>query len=419
MKTLSNRRMLWLLAVSMVLVCQGPTDPRPLAQLRELTPEEIQLAQSSDRFGLKLFREIVRQEPDQNVFISPLSVSMALGMTANGAAGATLDSMRATLELGDLTEEESNAAYQSLIALLTQADPQVQFDVANSIWYRQEWTFKEDFYQRCRDYFDSVVQGLNFSDPASADIINGWVKENTQGKIEEIVDKPIDPAIVMFLINAIYFNGTWTYEFDPQDTKDDQFTQADGTQASCRMMEQEADLPYMANDLFQAADLPYGDGLFSMTVLLPQPGVPVDSLISELTPENWQDWIGSLDTTGLKVQLPKFTLEYKLTANAVLKKLGMGIALNDPPGQADFSRLGQLGGYTWIDQVIHKTFVEVNEEGTEAAAATLVEIHIISAVGGGVPRLFRIDRPFIFVIRERTSGAMLFMGKIVEPLWEE
>ncbi|MCH7520435.1 MAG: serpin family protein [Candidatus Marinimicrobia bacterium] len=327
--------------------------------------------------------------------------------------------MRATLELTGLTEEESNAAYQSLMALLTQADPQVQFDVANSIWYRQEWTFKEDFYQRCRDYFDAVVQGLNFGDLASADIINGWVQENTQDKINEIVDKPIDPAIVMFLINAIYFKGTWTYEFDPQDTKDDQFTLADGTQASCRMMEQEADLPYMANDLFQAADLPYGDGLFSMTVLLPQPGVPLDSLISELTPENWQDWIGSLDTTGLKVQLPKFTLEYKLKANAVLKKLGMGIALNDPPGQADFSRLGQLGGYTWIDKVIHKTFVEVNEEGTEAAAATLVEIHTKSAGGGGVPRLFRIDRPFIFVIRERTSGAMLFMGKIVEPLWEE
>jgi len=403
---------LFLFAVSFILSgCEEVTAPGKTVPELNLTARQLQLTQSADRFGLKLFREVVRQEPDKNIFISPLSVSMALGMTANGAANATLDSMRAVLELDGLTEEESNAAYQSLMALLTQADPQVQFDVANSIWYRSGLTFKEDFYQRCRDYFDAVVQGLDFSQDAAADTMNAWVDEHTQGKIEEIVDKPIDPNTVMFLINAIYFKGIWTYEFDPQDTKDDQFTLPGGTQTPCKMMQQETDLPYMANDLFQAADLPYGDGLFSMTVLLPQPGLSVDSIISELTPENWSTWIGSLDTMGIHLQLPKFTLEYELQMKNVLTALGMGVAFTDA---ADLTRMYGPGGL-FISKVKHKTFVDVNEEGTEAAAVTSVEIGRVSMPA---TIAFRIDRPFIFVIRERSSGAMLFMGKIVAPVWE-
>ncbi len=392
----------------------GPSGADYSVLPRALTPEEIELAQSSDRFGLKLFRDVVRQDANKNVFISPLSVSMALGMTANGAAGTTLDAMRATLELSGLTEPESNAAYNSLIQLLLEADPKVQFDLANSIWYRDIWTFNSDFLKRCRDYFEAVVQGLDFSDPAAADIINAWVNENTQGKIKEIVDKPIDPLTAMFLINALYFKGTWTYEFDPEDTQDDEFHLLDGLTLPCRMMEQRSKYPYLVTDQFQAVDLPYSDGLFSMTILLPQPDVHVDSLIAQFTLENWQLWINSLAPDSGNIQLPKFTLEYELKMNDVLKTLGMGIAFD--PG-ADFSRMFQGGG-VWIDKVKHKTFVQVDEEGTEAAAVTVV---IMIRSGSGSPTGFtmRIDRPFVFVIRERTSGALLFMGKIAEPVWEE
>ena len=398
--------------------CSGPTEsdePDHSVLPRALTAEEIELAASADRFGLKLFREVVRQQPDSNIFISPLSVSMALGMTANGAAGSTLDSMRATLELAGLTEAESNAAYQSLIELLTQADPKVQFDIANSIWHRDTWTFKDDFYQRCREYFDAVVQGLDFYDPTAADTINAWVNENTQGKIEEIVVKPIDPAIVMFLINAIYFKGTWTYEFDPEETVDDEFTTADGSKVPCRMMNQETDLVYLETDHFQAVDLPYGDGLFSMTVLLPKTNVPVDNLVAMFTPENWSLWIDSLDSAAVLLELPKFTLGYELEMKKVLSALGMGIAFGE--GFVDFSRMIEPAGLIWIDKVKHKTFVQVDEEGTEAAAVTSVVMVWESA--GPSSTLMRVDRPFVFVIRERTSGALLFMGKIVEPVWEE
>ena len=394
--------------------CSSPTEPAEVTLGRNLTATEAQLAASADLFGLKLFREIVRQEPDQNIFISPLSVSMALGMTANGAAGATLDSMRATLELTGLTESESNAAYRSLMALLTQADPEVTFDVANSIWYRQGSTVVEDFLQRCRTIFGAQVEELDFSAPDAADIINGWVSDNTQNKIKEIVDKPIDPSIVMFLINAIYFKGTWTYEFDSTRTQNDWFNRSDGSQVVCRMMRQRAEFRYLATEQFQLVDLPYGDGLFVMSVLLPRPAVAVDDLVAQMTPENWQGWIAGMAPDSGDIHLPKFKLEYELTMNDVLKALGMSSAFSPA---ADFSRMVPGGGI-WIDEVKHKTFVQVDEEGTEAAAVTVVTTRISA---GPVPTGFymRVERPFVFVIRERTSGNLLFMGRIVEPVWEK
>ncbi|MFB0516913.1 MAG: serpin family protein [Candidatus Neomarinimicrobiota bacterium] len=419
---MTRYRLITVLAIPALLglTCQRmPTEPQPSVLPRALTPEEVQLVESSDRFGLKLFREVVCQDAGKNIFISPLSVSMALGMTANGAADSTLAAMRATLDLSDMTEEESNAAYQSLIELLTDADPKVQFDIANSIWYRNIWTFNEDFLVRCRDYFEAVVQGLDFSDPAAADVINAWVKENTNGKIEEIVDKPIDPLTAMFLINALYFKGTWTYEFDPEDTKADEFTRWDGSKVVCRMMSQETDLLYYSNDEFQMVDLPYGDGLFSMTVLLPKPDVHVDSLIAYITPDDWQSWISALDTHAVQLELPKLKLKYDLLMNSILQALGMGVAFD--MCQADFSRMLVEGaaypGNLYIEKVKHKTFVQVDEEGTEAAAVTMVEMGFTSIGPSSI--LVRVDRPFVFVIRERTSGALLFMGKIVEPEWEE
>ncbi len=379
---------------------------------RALTAEEIELAGSANIFGLKLFQEVVRQQPDSNIFISPLSVSMALGMTANGAAGAPLDAMRSTLELDGLTEEESNAAYQSLIELLTQADPQVQFDLANSVWYRLGLTLKEDFCERCRVYFDALVRDLDFGSSGAADTMNAWVSENTQGTIEEIVDKPISPSTFMFLINTIYFKGTWVFEFDPNKTHDSTFTLLDGSLVNCRMMEQRSEFPYLENDQFQAVDLPYGDGIFSMTVLLPKQGVHIDTLIASLTRENWEQWISSMAPDSVNVWLPKFKLEYGQTLNDVLEALGMGVAFGDG---ADFSRMISGGECAWIDSVKHKTFVQVDEEGTEAAAATVV----IMGWGGPASINLRIDRPFMLAIRERSSGTSLFMGKIVEPVWEE
>lgn len=377
---------------------------------RELTFAEKSLVVSGNEFGFKLFKEIVREEKDSNVFISPLSVSMALGMTYNGANGETQTAMQNALELSGLTIQEVNESYQSLIELLTGLDPKVQFQIANSIWYHQDRNFEKEFMNLCEKYFDTLVTGLDFGHPDAAATINAWVEENTDGKIKEIVDDPIGGAIVMFLINAIYFKGTWTYQFDKDLTKDDEFTLPDGTKKPCKMMVQEGDFQYLWNAGFEAIDLPYGDGKFSMTVLLPHPEADIDSLITELSPENWDKWMNNLSERSVKLFLPRFKLECEFGLNQALKAMGMEIAFD--PYRADFTRMCKPGGI-WIDTVKHKTYVEVNEEGTEAAAVTSVVMQEISC---GLS--MRVDRPFVFVIRENKSQNLLFMGKIIEPIFE-
>ncbi|MCK4224603.1 MAG: serpin family protein [candidate division Zixibacteria bacterium] len=378
----------------------------------ELTPAQRTLIQSDNKFGLKLFREIIKEEKDSNVFISPLSVSMALGMTYNGANGETQEAMQEVLELNDLTIQEVNESYKSLIELLRGLDPKVQFQIANSIWYRQNIPVREEFIDLCNKYFDALVSGLDFDDPAAVDTINAWVDENTNGKIEEIVDAPISDFTAMFLINAIYFKGTWTYQFDRASTKDTLFTLPDGTKKPCKMMEQRGLYNYFSNDDFEAVDLPYGDGDFSMTIFLPYRKTNIDSLIAKFNQENLNHWLSSFLSDSGDIYIPKFTLEYELKLNDALKALGMSIAFD--PERADFSKMYEIVS-VWIDEVKHKTFVEVNEEGTEAAAATAVEM---SYGPGPLGFWMRVDRPFVFMIRENKSQTILFIGKIVEPTLE-
>ena len=410
---LKNTKALLVLLVGLALL---QCSKNPVSTEDEIVPESNWyakgLVESDNRFGIKLFKEIVKEQGDTNIFVSPLSVSMALGMTYNGADGNTKEAMQRTLELSGLADEEINESYKNLTRLLTELDPTVQFQIANSIWYRLGATPLERFVNVCKTYFDALVRELDFSHPEAAKTINGWVRDNTNGRIEEAVDDPIDPATIMFLINAIYFKGAWTYRFDKDQTRKALFFLNDGGNKLCQMMEQRGLYRYHSTDDFQALDLPYGNGDFSMTIFLPHPGRNIDSLIERFDQESFDEWTASLSfpDDSFDIYIPKFNLEYGLKLNDALKALGMEIAFT--PG-ADFSRMYQ--GSVWIDKVIHKTFVEVNEEGTEAAAIT-----VVSVTRSGTPSYdgFRADRPFVFVIRENQSGVMLFIGKIVEPIFE-
>ncbi|MBN2030304.1 serpin family protein [bacterium] len=382
----------------------------PDEPLRELTPFEKQLAESGNDFGLTLFQEIVQAEPDTNIFISPLSVAMALGMTYNGSAGTTEEAMRNTLGFGNLTDQEINESYSSLIALLTELDPEVIFEIANSIWYRDTFPVEESFIDINKAYFDAEVSDLDFSSPSAPDVINNWVGQKTHGKIEEIINQ-IDPLVVMYLINAIYFNGTWQFEFDEEETQDDVFNRPDHSQVACRMMEQENDFDYFENADFQAVDLPYGNGQFSMTIFLPKSGQSVDDLIAELSWAKWITWMNQFRRTRGSLYLPKFTIEYKALLNDCLSDMGMGVAFD--PEHADFTKINRNGDL-YISKVLHKTYVEVDEEGTEASAVTAVEISLTS-IGGSEGFVMRVDRPFFFVIREDHSQTLLFMGKVTDP----
>jgi serine protease inhibitor len=401
-----------LLFLSLVfLACERITSPltSKTKYVRALTPNETELVSADNRFGLKLYQQIVKSDSQENPFISPLSVSMALGMTLNGADGNTREAMESTLELQGLNQQQINEAYQSLIKLLLGLDPQVDFRIANSIWCRDDLTFEQEFIDLNKLYFNARVQGLDFLDPASKDVINQWVKDNTNGKIPQIIDQ-IDPVDIMFLINAIYFKGIWTYQFKEDLTHDDLFNLANGGQIYCRLMYQEGNFDYLDADKFQAIDLPYGDGDFRMAIFLPKSGVTVDSLILSLDNDLLNQWLQSFSVRKGIIEIPKFEQEYKIQLNEILTLLGMGIAFD--PYWADFTKLYAGPENAFISEVLHKTYLKVDEKGTEAAAATSVTISFTSV---GDEFYFKANRPFLFMIRENHSNTILFIGKMSAP----
>ncbi|MBN1163116.1 MAG: serpin family protein [Candidatus Krumholzibacteriota bacterium] len=383
---------------------------------RVLTGSENELVHSANGFGFDLFRAVSQEYPEENIFISPLSVSMALGMTYNGADGSTREAMESVLGLQGLSLEEINRSYQSLIELLGGLDETVEFSLANSIWYRRGFPVSAEFIDLNRTYFNALVRGIDFSDPQAVPTINGWVSDNTRGKIDKIISPPIKPSTMMYLINAIYFKGDWSRKFDPEDTRLAYFLKADNTTVEVPMMRQAQKdfFKYYGNDLFQAVDLPYGEGLYSMTLLLPQPGITTAELISWLEERNWDDMIGQMKIRDISLYMPRFKLRWGSSLNQALIALGMEVAFQ--PCEADFSKIADLSpNNLFISNVLHKTFIDVNEDGTEAAAVTLVEMEITSI---DPVKQIRIDRPFLFAIREDHSQTILFLGRIADPLGE-
>lgn len=390
----------------------SPPDPTP----GEMTVAEKSLLESTNRFGLKLFGKIADQhEPEDNIFISPLSVSFALGMCYNGGANETRDAIASTLELSGLTVEEVNQSYRNVINLLTQLDPAVVFNIANSIWYRMGFPVSPDFIDLNHTYFDAETRELDFNQPWAADTINHWVDVHTEGKITEIIKSPISSAMVMFLINALYFNGSWTLPFDTAATNDFPFYRADGSTVMRPLMWTDTVLMYFENDLFQAVDLPYGDEKFSMAVLLPKESYTADDIIAQLNDQTWPLWVGSFAEAETELYLPRFKFAYEITLNEMLMAMGMEIAF-DPFG-ADFSNMvtdmSLLPGNLFVSFVRHKTFVQVDEKGTEAAAVTAVGMGVTS-----MEPMMVVNHPFLFVIHEHETGAILFMGKVADPVWE-
>lgn len=378
-----------------------------------LNTAEKKVSGAADKFGIKLLKKINEQEDaGRNIFISPLSVSYALGMALNGASGSTYDDMKSTLELNGLTEHEINEAYKELSSYLVNRDSKVKLNIANSIWYKQEFPVEQEFIITNRDYFSAEVTGMDFTNPGCVKIINDWINDETSGLIKDVLDE-IPADAVMYLINAIYFKGSWKYEFPKEGTAKDIFYLEDNSTVQCSLMSQNNKLEYFENDHFQAVRLPYGDGSYYMTVLLPKVNNDVNDIISLFSVNNLNSWNNSFTVKEGNLWLPKFKMEYKLTMNDVLSSLGMGIAFSD---NADFTRINKEGGLL-ISRVLHKTFADINEEGTEAAAVTVVEIKTTSTGSGDDNNIFnmKVNRPFVFTITEKESGSMLFAGKVVKP----
>jgi serpin B len=403
-------------AILLVLIlsvggCSRDVAPVPEPADIVMTPKSLQLVKADNAFTFSLFNKIPISS-GKNVMVSPLSISLALSMTLNGADGTTKTDMINTLGFNDLSVDEINQVYLDLVTALKKADQNVVMNVANSIWIKKDFTVLESFITTNQKYFDARVERLDFNASAAAlNTINSWVNEKTNAKIPKIIDK-IDPDEVMFLINAIYFNGKWQVQFEKSQTQNESFTLGTGASVSVPLMKLKEKFGYSEQSGYEALKMPYGRGKFGMVILLPDAGKTPDQIMAQMTPAGWETLKASLvANTKVDVWMPRFKFTWESDLKEILSSLGMAVAFSDI--QANFSKINSTE-QLFITKVKHKTFVEVDEEGTEAAAATSVGIGVTS-VGPGGPE-FHAIRPFLFFITEEDTGAILFAGKVENPL---
>jgi serpin B len=359
---------------------------------------------ATNDFGFSLLRAVAGEG---NTFVSPTSVALALGMTMNGAEGETLNAMLKSLgHKGNL--QQANDGYRHLSGLLQSQDSRSQLLVANSLWARMGVTFKQDFLTRAQQVFGADVRNVDFTSPTAPTEINRWVAEKTNGKIDSIIDQ-IPENAALYLVNAIYFHGQWKSPFDPKLTQPGDFRISGDKAVKAQMMSQLTSTTYVSNEDVIGASLPYGDERLVMDVLVPAEGKSLDHLLSRLSSERFLAWMASGKRIEVSLTMPKFRVEWKAQLKAPLIQMGMGLAFD--PDKAQFGGMKQ-DARLFIQSVIHKTYVEVNEQGTEAAGATGVEVGVTS-----VPErvTLRLDRPFVYIIRDTQTGVVLFAGVLTNP----
>ena len=391
--------------------------PAAAVPRRDLTSAEQQAVRASNRFAFDLFRTVGGESDrrGRNLVVSPYSGTAALGMLLNGAAGGTLAGMQQALGLDGQSVAASDATFHTLTAYLLGADPAVTVRTANSVWVRTGFPIRPEFAAAIRSNFDADARTVTFGTADASAAVNAWASDKTGGLVPKVFDpgQP-DAQTVTLLVNALYFKGSWTQKFDAAQTAPRPFTLGDGTVAQVATMSQ-ADAPVRlgtGGDV-QVGELAYGGGAYAMTILLPASGSDPDALARTLTAARWDSLVATLHDARRTVSLPKFTLSGATLWNGALAQLGMADAFR--PGVADFSALSPAclpagRADCHVSFVKQNVYMRVDEEGTVAAAVTSVGVGVMSA-----PLPFVVDRPFLFAIRERASGAILFLGRVSDP----
>lgn len=404
----------YLILLIAVMLFSAGCEKEPQAQIKDPVPLKLptkasEIITRSNGFGIDLFR-MVSQAEDKNLMLSPLSASTALTLLLNGCNNDTYDQIRLMLGFEDQTTGEINATYRSLVEQLLNVDPEVKLALANAVFYRNSFQVHQTYFDTMDLIFDAHIEALDFGSPAALNTINGWAKGNTFGKIEKVLDE-ISPDAVMFLMNALYFKGTWTFQFDKDLTAPGSFYPDNGSTVEVDMMRGTMNARVFSESGYTVLEMTYGRQNFSMIVIVPTGTLA--EFMQDFTGEKYDHITSMLDgitsPPEYEVVMPKFKFDYEKVLNDQLRAMGMEEAFD--PIMADLSGISDQS--IFVSFVKQNTFVEVNEEGTEAAAVTTIGIELTSAG----PELFTVDKPFIFAIRERTSNTLLFIGKVQLPEW--
>ncbi|MFZ5825213.1 MAG: serpin family protein [Bacillota bacterium] len=386
----------------LLMILAGCGGARPADQPAPAEKVDDRVAAASSRFGIDLLKQVYKGE---NAFLSPTSASLVLSLTAAGAGGETQAQMTRTLGFREISMSEIHKANGQLQSILTNPDPKVEVSLANAVWYRTGLKVAPAFADTAKQHYGAAIDSAEFGDPSAVKKINDWTAKATKQKIKELLASTT-PSDVMILVNALYFKGEWTHAFDPKLTREGAFTKLDSTQKQVPFMHREGEFGALEADGFRAVRLPYGKERVSMYVFVPD---DLPAFVAGLTPERWEQYMQSFKPRQGLVSLPKVKLEATHKLNEPLQNLGMELAFD--MGQADFSGLFE-GGRSGIGiaLVLQKTFLEINEQGTEAAAATAVVLRESASEPLAVA-----DRPFLIAIRDDQTGTLLFIGTIVEP----
>lgn len=382
-------------------------EPKARVDISLTSAEQLMLEENTD-FAFRFFKQVCTTEDEKpNLFISPLSASLCLSMSANGAEGNTLAEIQNAIGFS-ASLNEMNTYNRKLVSALLDLDNTTKLGIANSIWLRQDFKLMESFVDVNKKMYDAQVERLDFNSSKATDVINNWCAEKTNNCIPKVLNS-ISPDARMILMNALYFKGTWKEKFSIKDTESKAFTNSNGAEVKVNMMQKSGYFNYAQNDLFEIAEFPYGNEAFSMVVFLPMEGKSLDTGLSHLTGENWIQWQTEMTDRVLSVEMPRFNVEYDKVLNDDLKSLGMKDAFI--PTSANFGKISTEESLA-ISLLKQVTFLSVDEEGTEAAAIT--GSNIATSPGPDDVVSFTMNRPFIFMIKEKSTGAILFMGKITK-----
>jgi len=404
---------LFLLSVIIMLAvlsaCKDDKNNKDVKEIK-LTAKQQEIAVAGNEFSLGLFQKVAESETEDNFMISPLSINYAMAMTTNGAKNNTLNQMLAAMGFTDFSLSEFNNYFGYVMDELVGLDQNVNLSVANSIWYRNGFTVLPEFLDINQQYYDAEITALNFDSPDAVNTINNWVSEATNNKIPTIIES-ISADVVMYLINAVYFHGTWKYEFDQSQTQTQNFYLQNSQAIETEMMKMEAELKFYYDADISMVELPYGNGDFVMDIILPSSENSAADIVTDLDNERFTEITQGLANNNIVLSMPKFKFSFENSLIPALQSLGMSDLFIE--GVADLSGINGDGGL-FVSDVKHKTYIDVNEAGTEAAAVTSVEVGTTS-VDPNAPLYLNVDHPFIFVIRETGTGIILFTGVVRNP----